>query len=77
MPITSRRRLAWLLTPLWMWLATPAVAEVLRIDITSREPFGATAGSTLGPCERDDFVESFDAFTRARGDRLLGVKIAG
>ena len=46
------RGLSWLLMPLWLWLATPAAAEVIRIDITSREPFGDAVASKIGPYER-------------------------
>ena len=46
------RRLAWLLMPLWLWVAAPAAAEVIRIDITSREVFGAGVASKIGPYER-------------------------
>ena len=46
------RRLTWVLVPLWLWLVAPAAAEVIRIDITSREPFGDTVASQVGPYER-------------------------
>ena len=38
--------------PLWLLLATPAVAEVIRIEITSREPVGDAVASKIGPYER-------------------------
>ena len=45
-------RLSWWLMPLWLWIAAPAAAEVIRIDITSREPFGDGVSSKIGPYER-------------------------
>ena len=47
-----RRRLSCVLMPLWLVLATPAAAEVIRIEITSREPFGDAVASKIGPYER-------------------------
>ena len=38
--------------PLWVVLATPAAAEVIRVEITSREPFGEAVTSKIGPYER-------------------------
>ena len=46
-PLMSR----WLI-PLWLVLATPAGAEVIRVEITSREPFGESDPSKIGPYER-------------------------
>ena len=48
----TRRRLSRLLVPLRLWLAALAAAEVIRIDITSREPFGDAVASKIGPYER-------------------------
>lgn len=48
----THRRLSWLLMPVWLVLATPAAAEVIRIEITSREPFGDAVASKIGPYER-------------------------
>ena len=45
-------RLSLLLMPLWLLLAMPAVAEVIRIEITSREPGGDAVASKIGPYER-------------------------
>ena len=42
--------------PVWLLAgaltATPAAADVIRIDITSREPFGERVDSKIGPYER-------------------------
>ena len=38
--------------PWWIWISTPAAAEVIRIDITSREPFGDAVAAKIGPYER-------------------------
>ena len=48
----TRRALSWLLVPLWLSVAAGAAAEVIRIDITSREPFGEAVESEVGPYER-------------------------
>ena len=48
----THRRLWCVLMPLWLVLATPAAAEVIRIEITSREPFGDAVASKIGPYER-------------------------
>ena len=49
---TTHRRLSWLVMPVWLVIATPAAAEVIRIEITSREPFGDAVASKIGPYER-------------------------
>ena len=55
MKSATHRRRSCLLMPLMtlsLWIATPAAAEVIRIDITSREPFGDAVASKIGPYER-------------------------
>ena len=46
------RRVLWVLLPLWLVVVTPAAAEVVRIEITSREPFGDAVASKIGAYER-------------------------
>ena len=48
----THRRLSRVLMPLWLVLATPAAAEIIRIEITSREPFGDAVASRIGSYER-------------------------
>ena len=50
--LTARYRLWSRLLPLCLSLATTAAAEVVRIDIISREPFGQPETSAVGPYER-------------------------
>ncbi len=52
LPRAIHRRLSWVLIPLWLVVATPVSAEVVRLEITSRVPFGDTIGSKIGPYER-------------------------
>ena len=49
---TTRYRLWWRLVPLCLSVTAAAAAEVVRIDITSREPFGRTEATAVGPYER-------------------------
>ena len=48
MQSATHRRLLWVLMPLWLLIATPAAAEVIRIEITSRQPFGDAVPSKIG-----------------------------
>ena len=43
---------SWWLMPLWLVLVAPAAAEVIRVEITSREPFGEAVTLKIGPYER-------------------------
>ncbi len=52
MPRVTTRLITCVLAPMWLWIAAPAAAEVIRIDITSREPFGDAVTSSVGPYER-------------------------
>ncbi len=52
LPRAIHRRLSWVLIPLWLVVATPVSAEVVRLEITSRVPFGDAIGSKIGPYER-------------------------
>jgi hypothetical protein len=38
--------------PIWLVVAPSAAAEVVRVEITSREPFGEAIASQIGPYER-------------------------
>ena len=38
--------------PVWLMIATPVAAEVIRIEVTSREPFGDAVASKIGSYER-------------------------
>ena len=49
--MTSMRRAA-VLALVAVMLAVPAAAEVIRLDITSREPYAADAPGRIGPYER-------------------------
>ena len=42
----------WCFALVWLVCALPAAAEVIRLDIASREPFGRGVDSKIGPYER-------------------------
>ena len=50
--LTTRSRLWSRFLPICLSLATAAAAEVVRIDVISREPFGQPETSAVGPYER-------------------------
>ncbi len=43
---------SWCLVSVWLASALPAAAEVIRLDVASREPFGREVDSKIGPYER-------------------------
>ena len=76
----THRRLWCVLMPLWLVLATPATAEGIRIEITSREPFGDAVASKIGPYERlrGRVVYALDPTDEANGRIVdLGLAITG
>ena len=76
----THRRLWCVLMPLWLMIATPVAAEVIRIEITSREPFGDAVASKIGPYERlrGRVVYALDPTDEANGRIVdLGLAITG
>ena len=60
-----------------MLVAAPVAAEVIRIDITSREPFGEDVSSRRGPYERirGVVVYSLDTSDEANA-RIVDLELA-